>query len=55
LGEPAFKSGYIGRQLKRLARRRYIPAFHFAAIYVAPGDHESTFTWVRKYLEPPRD
>jgi TolB-like protein/Tfp pilus assembly protein PilF len=37
--------------LKRLARRRYIPAFHFAAIYAALGEHESTSAWLRKARE----
>jgi TolB-like protein/Tfp pilus assembly protein PilF len=34
--------------LGRLSRRRYVSAFHFAAIYAALDDHESTFTWLKK-------
>jgi TolB-like protein/Tfp pilus assembly protein PilF len=34
--------------LGRLSRRRYVSAFHFAAIYSALDDHESTFTWLKK-------
>jgi TolB-like protein/Tfp pilus assembly protein PilF len=37
--------------LKRLARRHYVPAFHFAVIYAALDDHESTFAWLRKARE----
>lgn len=37
--------------MNRAARRRYVPAFHFAAIYAALGDHERTFTWLKKARE----
>jgi TolB-like protein len=34
--------------LKRIARRRYVPAFHFAATLAALGDHEQTFAWLER-------
>ena len=34
--------------LARLARKRYVPAFHTAAIHAALGDREKTFAWLAK-------
>jgi len=39
------------KTLQRLNRLSYIPAFHFAAVYAAMGDHESTFAWLTKARE----
>jgi hypothetical protein len=37
--------------LKRLGRKRYVPAFHFAAIHAALGESEQTFTWLQRARE----
>ena len=34
--------------LKQIARRRYVPAFHLAAIYSALGDYDETFVWLQQ-------
>ena len=47
--------GHEARQLigslKRLARKRYVPAFHFAAIHAALGDHDQAFIWLQRARE----
>ena len=35
-------------RLRRLAKQRYVPAFHFAALYSGLGDVEHSFKWLAK-------
>jgi TolB-like protein/Tfp pilus assembly protein PilF len=35
-------------RLRRLAKQRYVPAFHFAALYSGLGDVEQSFKWLAK-------
>jgi serine/threonine-protein kinase len=39
-------------ELKQLAKRRYVPAIYFAAMYVGLGEKDAAFTWFDKaFLE----
>jgi tetratricopeptide (TPR) repeat protein len=46
-GKKAEAQGIVNR-LRSIARRRYVPAFHFAAIYTALGDYGQAFAWLTK-------
>jgi tetratricopeptide (TPR) repeat protein len=41
----------VVNSLKRIARNRYVPAFHFAAAYAALGEIELTFAWLARARE----
>jgi tetratricopeptide (TPR) repeat protein len=46
-GKKAEATAILDR-LRRLAKQRYVPAFHFAALYSGLGDVEQSFKWLAK-------
>jgi tetratricopeptide (TPR) repeat protein len=46
-GKKAEATAILDR-LRRLAKQRYVPAFHFAALYCGLGDVEQSFKWLAK-------
>jgi len=42
-------------QLKQLARQRYIPAYHFAIVFVGLGEKQQAFEWLAKAYDERSD